>query len=220
MKKFLLAILIAVCSLTLFSACQKPKEPDGPTESYTVELSATELSLDVYERYTLTAVVKDGRGAVTDKKVEWSSSQSGIVAADDGLLFAKSIGTAKVTATVEGGTANAEVNVNVTMRGYVPRLKLSEETELTLAEGTTFNLSPEVTFKGKTATDSDTTFIYSVSDPSVASVSEGTVTALKAGNTKITVTASWRGLGGAELVGSEDAVGLRITLDLTVLNID
>lgn len=218
MKRLIICLLIAILSLTVMSACGED-QPTPPTESYTVEISVTELTLDVYEKTLISAAVKDENGNVTDKKVVWSSSLSGVVSVEDGLVTAKSIGTAKISAKTEDGTAEAEISVTSVMRGFIPRLKLSEENALTLAVGSTFNLSPEVMFKGVKATDADTAFLYSVSDGAVASVSDGTITALKAGSATVTVTASWRGLGGADLVGSEDAAGLRITLNLTVVSV-
>lgn len=221
MKKFLLAILVAVCSLALFAACSDKgnnKKPDG--ESYVIELSQTALTLDVYEKHELTAVVKDGDGEVVDKQVEWKSGSAAIAEVEDGLLFAKSIGTAQITATVSGEEVSATVSVTVIMRGYVPTLRMDEEDSLTLSAGSSFDLNPRVYFKGAETDDSDTTFIYAVADTSVAKVENGTVSALKAGATQITVTASWRGLGGSAMTGSEDALGLRITLDLTVLTVD
>lgn len=224
MKKFLLTTLLsllAVCTLAVFAACgngDNTKKPDDTDKKavYTVEISETSLTLDVYEKYNLTAVVKDGDGKTVDKGVEWSSSSQSVLMVDGGLVFAKSMGTATVTAKVEGEDAQSTASITVSMRGNVPVLSLSEETSLSIAVGSTFDLSPRVLFKGEDATDSDTTFIYNVSDPAVATVANGTVTALKAGTAQITVTASWRGIGGQELVGSEDALGLRITLELTV----
>ncbi|MDE6373539.1 MAG: Ig-like domain-containing protein, partial [Clostridia bacterium] len=112
------------------------------------------------------------------------------------------------------------VSVTVVMRGYVPAIRMDEEESLTLSAGSSFDLNPKVYFKGVETSDSDVSFIYTVTDAAVASVVDGTVTALAAGETQITVTASWRGLGGSGMVGSEDALGLKITLDLTVLTVD
>lgn len=222
MKKILLAVLIAVCSLAIFTACNgQGGEQSSPTEeSYTVEISQTTLTLDVYETVKLTATVKNGNGQSVDKEVEWSSNKAAVATVDDGLVMAKSMGTATVTAQVKGETASATVSVTVTLNGYVPSLSLSETDSLNLAVGTTFDLAPKVLFKGVDATDADTSFIYEVSDKAVASVENGVITALATGTATITVTASWRGLGGATMAGSEDALGLRITLNLTVKAVD
>lgn len=220
MKKFLavLSAVLVIFALAAVTACNKERET--AEEKYTVTLSADSLTLDVYDKIRLTAVVKNGSGETVDKGVIWSSSQSSVVTADGGEIFAKSLGTAQITAQVDGGEAYATASVNVVMNGYVPRLELSVKDNLALAAGTDFDLSPKVLFKGVDATDGDTVFKYDVSDSSVASVTDGTVNALKAGTVQITVTASWRGLGGDAMVGSEDALGLRVTVSLTVKEIN
>lgn len=218
MKKFLTFLLIAASCLTVFAGCNSVTDPE-PAESYVVEISKTTLTLDVYEMAEVAATVRDSDGKTCDKEVEWSSSQGTVVTVESGVLFAKSMGTATVTAQIAEG-ASATVAVTVVMNGNVPAIRIQASDSLSLAVGSNFNLEPRVFFKGADATDSDTVFTYQEGDKTVATVENGVITARKAGTTSITVTASWRGLGGESMVGSEDALGLRVTLNLTVKTVD
>lgn len=206
----IIAALVGACSGTQDSQLEQPEN------IYTIELSSTALTLDVYDKYTVTAAVYDADGNAVVQELSWTSSQSSVVTVDGGELFAAGLGTSTVKVVLADGGAEAELTVTVVHNGYVPTLTLNENQSLVLAEGATFDLSPKVFFKGDEVTY-DAQFIYSSADESVATVIDGIIYANKTGETQITVIASWRGLGGESMTGSEDALGLRKTLTLSVI---
>ncbi len=143
------------------------------TESIT--LDKTTLSLAVGETATLTATVKPDDA--TDKTVAWSSSDESVASVDNGKVTA--IKSGKVTVTAKCGDKIAECAVTVT----VPVSSITlDKTTLSLAVGETATLT--ATVKPDDATDK--TVAWSSSDESVASVDNGNVTAVKAGQARIT----------------------------------
>lgn len=213
----ILMILSMVFSIGL-SACdtEEPVQTDGVT--YTITLDQTALSMTVYEKQTLTAVVRNSNGQVVDQTVTWSSSNSSVASVTDGVVLAAGAGTANITAALADGTT-VSCTVTSAYTGVIPQLVLDNVTggSLTIANGQSFTLNAKISFNGKDCTDSDTTFHYTVEDPSVATVSDdGVITAVAEGRTKITILAGWRGLGGENLNGGEDAYGLKIVVELSV----
>ena len=205
----LLVFTLATC---FFAGCSE-KTSKNEAE-YKVEISETTVSMDVYEYKNLTATILDQSGNKIQEVAVWSSSNESVASVSDGKIFAKGAGKATISAAYEGG--KAECSVTVSHNGSVPRIVL-EDSALEIAKGETFSLIPKVYFKGADATDSDTVFTYAVDKKDIVSVSEnGEISALDKGSATITVTAFWRGLGGENMVGSEDALGLRTTLSVIV----
>lgn len=215
----LMAMVLGLSSCGLFPPTQTgttttQKRDDG---AYTIVLDQSVLSMVMYEKTTVTATVKDADGNIADQIVTWKSSNPSIIV-EDGVVFAKSAGSATITASLEDGT-KATCQVNAVYGGIVPQLMLNVNGDsLTVAQGQSFTLQPSVTFNGVVTNDADTSYFYEVSDASIATVDEnGVITAHNTGNVTITVYAYWRGLGGLERVGGEDAYGLIITLTLAVI---
>lgn len=118
----------------------------------------------------------------TNKKVSWTSSNEKVIIVDStGKLTPVADGQASVVVTTEEGgfTAVCEVTVSENASG----ISLSE-TALTLKEYEQKVLVATVT----PADATDKTVIWSSSDPTVAVVAYGNVTALKAGTCEITAT--------------------------------
>ena len=217
MKKKLLLILsvltMAIAAATLCFGCtpdkgQQPPEKEG---EYSITLSDSELSLDVFDRQTLTATVRDPENTVVDKAVEWTSSDPTVVKVKDGTLDALKAGAATVTATAEGKSAVCNVTVSALVR---PQLVIAQ-TELTLSEGASSNLSPVVKFKGRTLENAEygITYSYEPTVEGIAEVSEaGVVSALSMGETEIAVTARFPLAEAAGLAGD-----LTETITVTVV---
>jgi hypothetical protein len=115
MKKVL---LLASAVLVLFSSCEK--EVTGVT------LDEANLTLEVGDTATLTATIlpADAEGTVT-----WASSNTAVATVNNGEIIALSVGTANITASVNGFNATcvltvnkAKVNFNVSLTGteYYP----------------------------------------------------------------------------------------------------
>jgi len=143
------------------------------TESIT--LDKTTLSLAVGETATLTATVKPDDA--TDKTVAWSSSDESVASVDNGKVTAIKSGKATITAKCGGKVAECAVTVTVP----VSSITLDKAT-LSLAIGETATLI--ATVRPDDATDKNVT--WTSSNESVANVDNGKVTAVKAGQAKIT----------------------------------
>ena len=158
-----------------------------PVESIT--LNKTELRLEKFATYELMATVKPDNA--TNKEVNWSSDDYGVISitrtADGCSIRAWQVGTATITATtVDGGfTATCKVTVKNWGTVDVTGLSLNKST-VALIVGTKETLI--ATIEPNNATDK--TVNWSSSDPSMASVEDGEITALKPGTTTITATAN------------------------------
>lgn len=144
-----------------------------------VTLNKTSLKLEYGKTYTLKATVSPTNATV--KKATWSTSSKSIVSVTSaGKITAKKIGTATITATVDGKKAQCKVTVT-------PALTLSNSSK-------TININQSFTLKATTKYSSGVTsksVKYSSSKSSVASVnSKGKVTGKKAGTATITVKVS------------------------------
>ncbi|MDR2865344.1 MAG: SUMF1/EgtB/PvdO family nonheme iron enzyme [Spirochaetaceae bacterium] len=96
----------SVCRIDVVSA-------SSVVDVTSVELSASTLSLQVGGHpVTLIATVLPANA--TDKGIEWSSSEEGVVKVDKGMVTARAAGTATITAiSVNGKSASCEVEVAV-----------------------------------------------------------------------------------------------------------
>lgn len=147
----------------------------------TVSVAPAELNLTVGGTGTLTATV--GPDTATNKAVTWTSSDTNIATVDEnGLVTAKSEGTATIIATAGGVSDSCAVTVSAVT---VPATGVTvNPAELTLSIGGTGTLTANVSPEG--ATD---TVTWSSSDPAVATVENGVVTAVGVGEAIITATA-------------------------------
>jgi len=214
----LMAMVLGLCSCGLFPPKQTKPSTENSDSKYIVTLDQETLSMVMYEKQTIVATVTDAAGNAVDQAVTWKSSNPSVVV-EEGVVFAKGTGSAIITASLSDGT-KATCQVNATYAGIVPQLKLNVNGDsLTVAQGQSFTLQPSVTFNGAVTNDDDTSYFYEVSDESVATVDEnGVITAHKTGSITVTVYGYWRGLGGLDRVGGEDAYGLIITLTLAVIS--
>lgn len=162
-----------------------PGEGDQTVKVEKITLSQTSLSLKVGETETLQATVLPEDA--TDKTVTWSTTDASVATVENGVVTAKAAGTATITATADKVTASC----NVTVTNPTP--STIDVTGVTLSAS---SLSLEI---GKTAaltatvTPADATnksIVWTSSNASVATVSNGVVTAKAAGTANITVSAA------------------------------
>jgi len=144
-----------------------------------ITLDKTTASLKAGETVTLTATVKPDDA--TDKTVTWTTSDASIVTVDNGVVTAKKVGTATITAKAGDKSATCAVTVVATP---VTSVTLNKTTA-SLKAGETVTLT--ATVKPDDATDKTVT--WSTSDASVAAVENGVVTAKKVGTATITAKA-------------------------------
>ena len=141
-----------------------------------VTLSETALSLHPTEKATLTAAVAPEN--TTDTLV-WTSSNDAVATVKDGVITAKSEGTATITAAC--GSAKAECVVTVLPPILATGVTL-DKAALKLYEGDAAKLTAMV----KPEDTTDKTIVWTSSDKTIATVKDGAVTAVKAGTATIT----------------------------------
>jgi uncharacterized protein YjdB len=151
-----------------------------PVTGFTLDKAT--LSLNKGETGVL-AVASYTPSDTTQRDVTWSSSNPAVAMVANGTVTAVSGGTAVITATsTADNTVTAYCTVNVT----VPITGLSLPSAFTLGVGSDCLLT--VTYTPPDTTQTGVT--WSSSDPSVATVSNGTVAAKAAGSATITATST------------------------------
>ena len=158
----------ATCSITIV-----------PTEVSSITLDKSSASLKVGETVTLIATV--GPEDATDRTVIWASSDTTVITVSNGVVTAKKLGTATITAKAGDKTATCSITVIPTP---VTSVTLNKTTA-SLKVGETITLSATVNPSDAT----DKTVTWTTSDATVATVSNGVVTAKKMGTVTITAQA-------------------------------
>ena len=158
----------ATCSITIV-----------PTEVSSITLDKSSASLKVGETVTLIATV--GPEDATDKTVTWTTSDATVATVSNGVVTAKKLGTATITAKAGEKTATCSITVIPTP---VTSVTLSK-TSASLKVGETVTLTATVNPSDAT----DKTVTWTTSDATVATVSNGVVTAKKLGTATITAKA-------------------------------
>lgn len=150
-----------------------------PNEVASIRLNTTALTLNIGEKATLKVTVLPS--TALDKRVEWSSSDTSVAVVSDGVVTAMSPGEATITAkTVDGGfTASCQVNVK---NPYVVTAVSLNMTKTTMLVGTNITLTANIT----PSTALEKRVEWTTSNPLVATVDGGVVTAIETGNTTIT----------------------------------
>lgn len=149
-----------------------------------VSLDKTEIVLVEGSNQTLTATVEPTNA--TNKGVTWSSDHEAVATVDqNGTVTAVKAGTATIMVTTADGSKTATCTVNVRVHIGVPVQSVGlNKTELALEVGKTGTL--EAIVEPSDATNKNVT--WSSNNPEFATVDNGVVTAVSAGEAIITVT--------------------------------
>ena len=140
-----------------------------------VTLDKTAVEIIAGHDLTLTATVNPDNA--TDKSVTWTTSDASVASVENGKVTGLTTGTATITVTTTDGSMTAVCEVTVTEQPVVTLKQTAAE----MTVGEEITLAASVTIDG-------TELQWSSSDATVASVTDGKVTALKAGTATITVT--------------------------------
>ena len=160
-----------------FSACKKVGTE--LVDVVSISIDKTSIQLKVGETVTLSAMVNPSNAS--DKTVTWSSSDVSIASVDDGIVKALKIGTATIKAKAGDKTATCSITIVPTEVSSITLDKSSASLEV----GETVTLSATVNPSDAT----DKTVTWTTSDATVATVSNGVVTAKKIGTATITAKA-------------------------------
>ena len=146
-----------------------------------ITLDQTSLSLEIGQTATLKAIISPEDA--TDKSIVWSSSNSSVATVSDGIVKALAEGAATIYASVGGKSASCIISVS---KGYVAVISVSlNKSSLTLTQGSSETLI--ATVKPDDATDK--TVSWSSSNTAIATVFNGTVTAISEGTATIYASA-------------------------------
>ncbi len=186
----------------------------GPVAVTGVSLNKTSTSLVVGQNETLTATIAPANA--TNKNVSWSVTAGDTYASvsDEGVVTAVAPGEATVTVTTEDGGFTASCNVTVTAVVNVTSVSLNK-TETSLFVGENETLTATVSPDGAT----NKNISWESSDPTVVSVVDGELTALKAGTATITVTTEDGAKTATCAVTVSNVVVTGVTLDVTSANL-
>lgn len=201
-----LAFNLQNCWLDDFSG---EEAPVGPVAVTGVTLNKTETTLIAGQNETLTATIAPARA--TNKNVTWASSDESVATvSSEGVVTAVAAGSATITVTTEDGKFTATCDVTVNAFVHVTSVALNK-TETTIFVGDTETLTATVSPNDA----SNQNITWSSSDETVATVVDGTVTALKAGTTTITVTSEDGAKTATCAVTVQNVVVTGVTLDVT-----
>ena len=176
----ILAVVSAFIMVSFLVACgpQEPEIKNVPVSG--VSVSPASLSLVVGDTANLTAKVSPSDA--TSQTVTWSSSNQSVASVSNGTVTALQEGKTTITATAGGKSATCEVTVSAKV---IPVTGISfEQASVSIPMGETANLIATVSPSDAT----DATVTWSSSDPSVATVDKGKVSAIKEGTATITAT--------------------------------
>ena len=205
-RLFSLSLLFA-----LLLSCGEKEKVDPRVEVASVSLNKSSIELIEGESFTLTATVSPSNA--TDKTITWTSSNTAIATVSGGNVTAVKEGSASITAACGGKTASCAVTVN---KKTIPVSSVTlSKTSLTLVEGESFKLTATVSPSDAT----DPTVTWSSSDPSVATVSGGEVTAVKPGSATVTAKSGDKSATCAVTVGKKVVPVSGITLNKTEITL-
>ena len=171
-----MAVLLPLLSVI---SCEEPLPESVPVTAVTLNSASMELLEG--ESQTLTAVVSPSNA--DNQKVIWMSSNSSVASVAEGKVTALKPGKATITVKTDDGGKTATCEVTVNAKVYPVESVSLDRTSAELTEGDEITLA--ATVNPDNATNKGVS--WKSSDPSVASVSEGKVTALKPGKATITV---------------------------------
>lgn len=148
-------------------------------EPESISLDKSSVELIEGEQTTLTAVVSPG--TASNKNITWSSSDETVAVVTDGVIKGLGAGTAIITASTECGSKTATCEVTV----IAPVVSVSlNHTLVEMEEGRQITLT--AIFYPSNATNQNV--IWSSSNESIVTVSDGVITALKPGVAVVSVT--------------------------------
>ena len=148
-------------------------------ESVSLDKSTAELTEG--DELTLISLIKPDNA--TNKDITWSSDNEAVATINEGKVTAVKAGTATITVKTEDGGKTATCKVTVNPKVYPVTGVSLDKTTITLTEGDAQTLV--ATVAPENATNKNVT--WSSSDESVVTVSNGEITAVKAGEATITV---------------------------------
>ena len=187
MKHFCFLTLLVV-PIALIGCSSKQEE-----KTY-VSLSATSITLSEDQTFQLTANIDD---SLKNYLVFWNIRDENIASVEDGLITAKKVGN--TICTIQVGKYTADCAVFVTSFEPVDVLDISlDNDDISLNVNDTYELPINVTLGHQTITNYQLS--ADISNSSVASFSDKTITALSAGECTMLLTATYETYSANKLI--------------------
>ncbi|MFI3320479.1 MAG: Ig-like domain-containing protein [Rikenellaceae bacterium] len=142
------------------------------------------------EALTLTAKVTVPEDASV-KTITWTSDNEAVATVVDGVVTALTPGTANITATADGASADAPVSktcVVTVENAYVTGLTMEESITLVKGADATYTLTP--VFTPTNPTDDSITWAVKDGTDTVVTVDDGVITVVGTGTVTVTATAN------------------------------
>ena len=191
-KKILLTLItILMTCMTIFSltACNDTGSNENGNNGggnsnvavTSISLDYTSVTLEIGDTLNLIATISPSNA--TDKSVTWSSSNTSVATVSNGLVTAKSAGTATITVkTSNNKTATCSITVN--SKEILPTSIFLSKSSIALEEKEQTVIS--VTIFPSNATNKAVE--WKILDTGVATIDNGVITAVKEGETMLVVT--------------------------------
>ncbi len=167
---------ISVKSKNLPQEPDSPDEPNIPVNGITLDKNEVEMT----EGESLTIVATITPEDATDKSIAWNSSDESIATVVNGAVTALKMG--EVVITAKAGEFTASCSIRVKAKEILVESITLNITEAELTEGESLTL--QATISPENATDKS--IVWSSSDERIATVADGHVSTLKAGEAIIT----------------------------------
>lgn len=211
-----LAVITAKCGRIAASCAVSVKPASGggepSVEATSIRLDRSEAELSVGETLELTATVLPENAA--GNTLAWATTDSKVAVVADGVVTAIAVGTADIIVQCGSVSDKCTVTVSVPASGVIEAKSITlNHTSATLGEGETLTLTATVLPDNAT----DKTVSWTSSDPGVATVSNGKVTAVAIGAATITASCGSAKAECAITVSPVEAAA--ITLDQTSASI-
>ena len=211
-RKFLFMPALMAGALLMTTGCSGDDNGNKPAAVTGITLTRNNVAVSQGETLplavggTLTLIPKVEPENAANKQVSWLSNAPAVATITDGIVAGLTAGTAIITVTTEDGNKTASCIINVTTNIVSVTGVTLDKPSLTLAVGGTETLTPTVS--PDNATNQNVT--WSSRNPSVATVANGIVTAVAAGNATITV-ATQDGNRTATCAVTVTAAGVSVT---------
>ncbi len=180
-------------------------DPD-PVPEPTISVTPSSLSVEKGKTGSVSYSTNNAEGMT----VTWSSDNTAVATVSEGTVTGVSAGSATITAQIEG-KCSATCSVTVTEPQEAAEVTISASTaSVTVGKSTTLTAS---------AKPSGNTVSWSSDSPSIATVSNGTITGVKEGTAIITVTGSAGGSATCTVTVTAAAVTTTLSLDKTAASV-
>ncbi|MBE7100173.1 MAG: Ig-like domain-containing protein [Clostridiales bacterium] len=157
-----------------------------PLDPVSIVLSESTVQLIVGDYKQLTVSYSEMVEGLT---IEWKSEDEQVAVVNNGVVEAISEGTTTIKAIY--GEAEATCEVQVSFGEATPLLKLGTTDRFCVNSGEQYTFAPKIIFNNREFLDG--VFTYTSSDPTILTLEDNVLTALKAGVAQVYIQGSWRG---------------------------